>query len=197
MQARLDAQRTAIVDAAGELLAERGYGACTIVAVAERAGIAAGTVYNHFDGKAGLITTLFEAVVGREVDVVRTHAAYGTAAGRIRAVIETFGSRALKSPCQAYALLAEPVDPAVDALRLRFRETFRDVLADAIAAGVHTGELPPQNPTLVAAALVGGIAEALTGPLTDRVTAADGADTVSSLITFANRAVGVPADANA
>jgi AcrR family transcriptional regulator len=194
VQARLDGQRASIMRAAGELLAERGYAACTIAAVAERAGVASGTVYNHFDAKAGLITELFTAVVGREVDVVRANASRGSAAERLRSVIETFGGRALKAPRQAYALLAEPVDPGVDALRLRFRESFRDVLADAVAYGVATGELPPQNPAIVAAALVGAIGEALTGQL---VAGADDIETLATLIAFTYRAVGVPADADA
>ncbi len=64
IQARLDAQRAAIVSAAGELLAEEGYAACSVAAVAARAGVAAGTVYRHFDGKAELVAELFRVVVG-------------------------------------------------------------------------------------------------------------------------------------
>lgn len=194
VQARLDAQRRSIVAAAGALLAEGGYAACTMSGVAERAGIAAGTVYNHFDAKAGLITELFEAVVGHEVEVVRAHAQHGSAAERIQAVIETFAGRALKTPRQAYALLAEPVDPSVEAVRSRYREAFRDVLVDAVRGGVGTGELPRQHPEVVGAALVGAVAEALTGPLSARTTASD---TLPALIAFAHRAVGVPVHAHA
>jgi AcrR family transcriptional regulator len=192
VQARLDQQRASILAAAGRLLAERGYAACTIGAVAERAGVSAGTVYNHFDGKTRLVTELFENVVGHEVEVVRAHAAHGSAAERIRAVIETFGARALKSPRQAYALLAEPVDPALDALRLRYRRSFRDVLTEAVESGVRSGELPPQDAVLSAAALVGAVGEALVGPLGRHV---EDAHTLQSLITFAYRAVGVTVDA--
>lgn len=194
MQARLDQQRASIVRAAGALLAERGYAGCTVTSVAERAGVASGTVYNHFDGKAALITELFEKVVGHEVQIVRAHAAHGNATERIRAVIETFGARALKTPRQAYALLAEPVDPTVDALRLRFRRSFRDVLIDAVELGVRTGELPPQDAAVVAAALVGAVAEALVGPLAAQT---EDADTLPTLIAFAYRAVGATADADA
>ena len=81
IQARLDAQRVAIVAAAGELLADGGYAACSVAAVAARAGIAAGTVYRHFDGKAELVGEVFRAVAGREVDAVRT-AVTGTRASR-------------------------------------------------------------------------------------------------------------------
>jgi AcrR family transcriptional regulator len=193
IQARLDAQRAALLDAAGALLAERGYAACSIAAVAARAGISTGSVYTHFPSKSVLVADVFRAVVGREVEAVRTAvAAERTAAGRVQAVIETFAGRALKQPRRAYALLAEPVEPVVDELRLQFRLAFRDVIAAAVADGVATGELPRQNPAVVAAAVVGGIAEALVGPLADGV---EDPDTVPSLIEFVHRAVGGPVHA--
>jgi AcrR family transcriptional regulator len=195
IQARLDAQRAAILTAAAELLAEQGYAACSMAGVAARAGIAAGTVYKHFANKAELVAELFRSVVTREVDAVRAAAdSAHTATDRTTAVIETFAGRALKSPRRAYALLAEPVDPVVDELRLDFRHAFRDVIAEAIDRGVQSGELPPQNASVVAAALVGAIGEALVGPL---AAGTEDADTVPTLIEFAHRAVGGPARAHA
>jgi AcrR family transcriptional regulator len=194
VQARLDAQRAAIVDAAAALLAETGYAGCSISAVAARAGVAAGTVYKHFDGKVALIAEVFRSVVSREVDVVREAAANGTAAERASAVLETFARRALKAPRRAYVLLAEPVDPVIDALRLEFRRAFRDVLTDAIERGITTGELPPQNAAVVAAALVGALGEALVGPL---ATGTEDPDTIPTLIRFTLRAIGGRADADA
>lgn len=194
MQARLDAQRAALVDAAAAILAEDGYAGCSVTAVAARAGVASGTVYTHFRSKAELAAEVFLRIVTREVDAVRAAAAGGTAVERTVAVIETFAGRALKSPRRAYALLAEPVDPAVEELRMAFRRAFRDVIAEAIDHGVATGELPPQDSAVVAAALVGAIGEALIGPL---VTGGPDPDTVPTLIRFATRAVGGPVHADA
>ena len=73
--------------------------------------------------------------------------------------------RALAEPVRAYALLAEPVDPAVETERLTFRRAYRDVFAATIEQGVAAGELPPQDAQTVAAALVGALGEALVGPL--------------------------------
>jgi AcrR family transcriptional regulator len=194
IQARLDTQRAALVTAAADILAEDGYAGCTITAVAARAGVASGTVYTHFRSKAELAAEVFRSIVTREVQAVQAAAASGTALERTAAVIETFAGRALKSPRRAYALLAEPVDPAVDDLRLEFRRAYRDVIADAIGQGVADGELPPQNATVVAAALVGAIGEALIGPL---VASGPDPDTVPTLIRFAIRAVGGPPHAHA
>jgi AcrR family transcriptional regulator len=172
------------------LLAEQGYAACSVAAVAARAGVAAGTVYRHFDSKADLVAEVFRDVVGREVAAVRDAvASEHDVVGRIAAVVETFAGRALKSPRLAYALLTEPVDPAVDELRLEFRIAFRDIAAHAIADGIRSGDVPPQNAEVVAAALVGAIGEALAGPLASGV---DDADTIPTLIQFAARAIGAP-----
>lgn len=194
IQARLDAQRSAVLIAAADILARSGYAGCTIAAVAAEAGIASGTVYQHFTGKSELLAELFRTVVVREVEAVREAGRTGTAAERVTAVIETFAGRALKEPRRAYALLAEPVDPAVDALRLEFREAFRDVFAGAVSDGIAAGELPPQNARVVASALVGAAGEALVGPLAsiahDPGTTGPDPDTVPSLVRFAERALG-------
>jgi AcrR family transcriptional regulator len=188
IQARLDASRGAILKAAVALLTEHGYAGCSVAAVAERAGVATGTVYRHFPNKAELVTEVFRLAAGREVAAVTAAVHRGAdVLDRVTAVIETFAGRAFKAPRLAYALLAEPVDPAVDAERLAFRRAYRDLVAATIADGVALGLLPPQNPEVTAAALVGAIAEALVAPL------AAGAlepDTIPSLITFALRAVG-------
>ncbi|WP_116101100.1 TetR/AcrR family transcriptional regulator [Amycolatopsis thermalba] len=186
VQARLDAQREAILTAAAALLAERGYAGCSVSAVAEKAGIATGTVYKHFPGKAELVVELFQSIVGHEVAAVRKAAETpGDPVERIVAIIETFAERALKVPRQAYALLAEPVDAPIEAERIVFRRVFRDEIARHVSAGVRSGQLPPQDADLTAAGLVGGAAEVLIGPLTT-----DSADAIGALRTFIVRALG-------
>ena len=51
--------RAAVVDAAMELLREDGPGALTVRRIASRAGVAPMAVYNHFDGKDGVVEELF------------------------------------------------------------------------------------------------------------------------------------------
>ncbi|MGK3202113.1 TetR/AcrR family transcriptional regulator [Amycolatopsis sp. MEPSY49] len=186
VQERLDTQRATIVAAATEQLAEHGYGGCSVAAVAERAGVAVGSVYRHFPTKADLVVHVFRQVVTREVEAVRAVSAQpGAPAERVLAVFETFAQRALKAPRQAYALLAEPVDALIDAERLEFRRAFTEVVAEHVAAGVKDGSLPPQDGRLTAAALVGAAAEVLIGPLTS-----GNAGDVAELRTFVVRALG-------
>ncbi|WP_132115461.1 TetR/AcrR family transcriptional regulator [Actinocrispum wychmicini] len=193
VQARMDTQRAAILDAAVDLLSEQGYAGCSMAAVAARAGIATGSVYRHFPGKAELVVELFRIVVGHEVEAVaRAAAEPGDVLQRVVAVVETFSSRALKSPRLAYALLAEPVDLPVEAERLVFRRAFRDIAAAQIAAAVAAGVIPPQNPEITAAALIGALGEILVGPLADGAASSDTVDLMPSIIAFTLRALGGP-----
>lgn len=194
MQARLDAQAGLIVHAATKVLSRGGYAALSMAAVAAEAGVATGTVYKNFDSKAELVRAVFRKVVGGEVAAVAEVGARGTAVERVTAAVETFAGRALKNPKLAYVLLAEPVDAVVDSERLTFRRAFAEAFESAVADGVSQGELPPQDPRISAAALVGAIGEVLVGPLAD---APHGESVVPELIAFATRALGVRADPGA
>jgi AcrR family transcriptional regulator len=166
-EARRAATRERIVTAALAQVGAGGYASAAVQTVAERAGVAVGTLYRHFPSKGDLFAEAFRRASQRELDVViDVSAADGRSAGeRVAAAVEAFCRRALAGPVLAYALLAEPVDPAVEAERLRFRIGYRDAFARVLADGVSDGELRPHDTHTVAAALVGALGEALVGPL--------------------------------
>jgi AcrR family transcriptional regulator len=166
-EARRAATRERILGAAIEQLGEGGYASASVQAIAGRAGVATGTVYRHFPSKGELAAEAFRRASARELAVVAEVTADDgrPARERMAAAAEAFARRALAAPARAYALLAEPVDPAVEAARLAFRRGYRDVFVRTIESGVAAGELPPQDAQTVAAALVGALGEALVGPL--------------------------------
>jgi AcrR family transcriptional regulator len=180
-EARRTATRERIVTAALEQVRAGGYRSAGVQVVAGRAGVAVGTVYRHFPSKGDLFAEAFRRASQRELDVVidvigdgshsaepsaRPRQADGRSAReRVAAAVEAFCRRALAGPVLAYALLAEPVDPAVEAERLRFRIGYRDAFARVLTDGVNAGELRPHDAHTVAAALVGALGEALVGPL--------------------------------
>jgi AcrR family transcriptional regulator len=184
--------RVRLLDAAGALVDEGGYGAASVVAVAQRAGVAAGTLYRHYDSKEELFVELFRAVCDRELGAMEAAAAAPglTHTERVASVLAAFAERALRRPRLAWALIAEPVSPGVDAERLAYRARYAELLAVCLRAAIAAGELPEQDVELTAAALVGGCAEALVGPLAG---GRDGAgETIDALRTFVLRAVGAP-----
>jgi AcrR family transcriptional regulator len=164
-EARRAEVRDRIVRAAFDLIRRGGYREAPIAAVAAAAGVATGTVYRHFPSKAELFAEVFRVASQHEVDAVAdAMAAPGTAPERIAAGVETFARRALRGRRLAWALLAEPVDPAVEEERLVFRRAYAQVFSSSLREGVRDGSLPAQDPDLTAVALVGAIGEVLTQP---------------------------------
>jgi AcrR family transcriptional regulator len=189
-EARRAATRERIVAAALGQVADGGYASAGVQVVAGRAGVAVGTVYRHFPSKGDLFAEAFRRASQRELDVVLEVTAPDgrPARERVAAAVEAFSRRALAGPVLAYALLAEPVDPAVEAERLRFRIGYRDAFAQVLEDGVRDGELSPHDTHTVAAALVGALGEALVGPLS---TANGGAKEalVATLVQFCEEAL--------
>jgi AcrR family transcriptional regulator len=186
--------RERLLAAAQELVEEGGYAAASVAAVAERAGVAAGTLYRHWASKGHLFAELFRVVCDREVATMEAVAA---AAGErssvelLEAVLATFAERALRNPRLAWALIAEPMDPLVDAERLAYRREYARRLVDGLRAGIAAGEIPDQDVELTAAALVGGVGEALVGPLSPLASATPvGDELLGSLRAFVRRAIG-------
>jgi AcrR family transcriptional regulator len=187
--------RERLLTAARQLIEECGYGAASVLAIADRAGVAAGTLYRHFASKEELFVEVFRSVCAGEERAMRAAADQlpdrATARERLETVLATFARRALRNPRLAWALIAEPLDPRVDAERIAYRARYAELIAAGLAAGIQAGELPEQNVSLTAAALVGGCGEALVGPLSPLARSGPGADEiVEALRTFVGRAVG-------
>lgn len=183
------ATRQRLLAAARELIEDDGYGSASVAAVAERAGVASGTVYRHFESKAELFLEVFRTVCAGEERAMLAAAddAGPAATDRLEAVLATFARRALQNRRLAWALLAEPVDPLVDAERLAYRERYARVVARELQAAIDAGEIPAQDVAFTAAVLVGGCGEALVGPLSS----VDNSDRVVAAIqTFVRRAIG-------
>ena len=64
--------RARLLNAALELFAAKGYSAASVDAIAETAGVSAGLLYHHFDGKAAVLNAIFEQSLA---DVQATFAA--------------------------------------------------------------------------------------------------------------------------
>jgi AcrR family transcriptional regulator len=157
--------REEIVAAAHAQIAADGYASASVVAVARRAGVATGSVYRYFPSKADLFVEVFRRAAGRELELIAGIVNRpGPVRERVAAGVEAFARRALAAPTLVYALMAEPVDPALEAERLASKAAWRDLFAVLLREGVEAGEVAPLDPEVAAAALVGGLQEALLLP---------------------------------
>lgn len=184
--------RTRLLRAGGEVLESGGYAAASVAAIAERAGVATGTLYRHFPSKADLFVELFRAIGDAELAAMQEAAApTRDAAAELEAVIATFAGRAMSRPRLAWALVYEPLDAVVDAERVRYRRAYAQRMASFVRERVESGELPDQDPDTTAAALIGGIVEALVSPLSPVAGGnADPDAVIVALTAFCRRAVG-------
>jgi AcrR family transcriptional regulator len=187
---RLAAREQTILDAAQSIAAESGMGAVQIAPVAQRADIAAGTVYRYFPSKNDLIAELIAAAAGRELTAMR--AAAEAAPGPLSALaacIAIFAARALQDRQLAWAVMAEPVDAAIDALRLEFRRALGAELEARINTAIAGRHLPDQDARMAAPAIVGAVLEGLIGPLAP--SAGGTREAVQAMTLLALRGLGV------
>lgn len=184
--------RTRLLRAGVEVLEAGGYAAASVAAIAERAGVATGTLYRHFASKADLFVELYRTIGDAELAAMHDAAATTRTAGEeLDAVIATFAGRAMARPRLAWALVYEPLDPLVDAERVRYRRSYAEQMAAFVRERVEQGELPDQDPDTTAAALIGGIVEALVSPLSPVAGGnADPDAVIVALTAFCRRAVG-------
>lgn len=167
---RKQATQEKILGNALSLLNEAGFVGLQMASLAKRCNLATGTLYRYFSNKETLCTAVFEHATNIEISQVQQQltASEAPAPERIAKALTTFAKRALRAPVTAWALIAEPVEPTVVAARLKYRERYADLFAQAIEQGINEQSLPPQNSALSSRALVGAIAEALIGPLAHR-----------------------------
>jgi AcrR family transcriptional regulator len=127
-------KREQILEAARLVFAEKGFHRATIKAIAARAGVADGTVYNFFENKNALILALmasFTNMDGREGDFNKLGA--GGADSDLAAVLAAYLHQRLGQLSEVNISLFQAVLPELLAnpdLRTRFRE---DITAPTFA----------------------------------------------------------------
>lgn len=183
-----------IVEAARQAAAEGGMGAVQIALVAEKAGIATGTVYRYFPSKTELVAAVVQAFSVQEIAAVRMAARSAPGpVSALAAAIATFAVRALRNRRLAWAVIAEPIDADIEEARFAYRRALANELRSRIVLATRAGHLPQQDVELSSSALVGVLLEGLLGPLAPdaEVDTARTHQAVQNLTLLSLRALGV------
>ena len=163
---RLTATKTTILEAARDTVALSGWKDAQIALIAAKAGVATGSIYRYFDSKADLYAQVLALVSQREVEVVQAIVdSEGPAAQRLVDAIYAFALRAMRGRRLAYALIAEPCEPEIDAARLKYRAALADQIARLVVQGIASGEFIEVDANVAASCVTGAFMEALVGPL--------------------------------
>jgi len=136
------ATRERLLTAAREAFAARGYHATTTAYLADRTGIAEGTIYRHFAGKDALYSAVCRAVWERfELLATEPHGSNETARARLAGTARRLIAEAGRSP-SSIRLHDRPVEAAaLDEPARRARERLRESLTQLVAAGKQEGSI--------------------------------------------------------
>ncbi len=145
---------SALLDAWGELMRERGLEGLSLALVAERAGVARNTVYGYFPDKHHLLLAYLEREVTRFMERL-TEAIDATvgAEERLRVLVSEM-LRYFAANRQAGHDLAPSVGPEAFAEVMRRFDPVRRMTHRIVREGIHEGVFRPLDPDL-AAELVG------------------------------------------
>ncbi|WP_030380337.1 MULTISPECIES: TetR/AcrR family transcriptional regulator [unclassified Streptomyces] len=160
---RREATRQKLYEAAVTLIAEQGFSATTVDEIAERAGVAKGTVYYNFASKSVLFEELLRHGVGlltvslREA-AERTGRAGGCTVDALDAMVRAGLEFIARYPAFTQLYVAElwrtnrAWQPTLTVVRQQVVAVIEDVLRAGVARGELSGEI---DVSLTAAALVG------------------------------------------
>ena len=156
--------RDIILRAAKEVFAEKGYFSTTVDDVAERAGVAKGSIYTYFNSKYKLFVTAllqdFEKIVRRieekvgGIDRIEERILRGVDIYLDYFEENLFFFKSLF--LERRVLIKESQEEAEDGF-WKLYQRFIDQLASAFQIGIDKGEIRPLNPRVLAIGLIGGI----------------------------------------
>jgi len=154
--------RERIVQAARELVVERGYADVSTADVLKRAGVSRGGLYHHFDGKDQLMAAVLEAL---ERDFI-TRLAEAVAEqpdplSALRAGTQWYLDECIRSTeLQRVGLLEGRAALGWKLWRETVSPYGLSMLADALAAAMERGEIEPVDATALAHLLLAALHEA-------------------------------------
>jgi AcrR family transcriptional regulator len=150
--------REAIVRAALALFAEQGYMGSSLRQLAERVGIEAGSLYNHFSSKADLLSDMVVYAIDEVLTAVRgvVQMAPYAPSDRLRAAVAAHITFHCTQREQVIVLDREfrllPPESAVGVAEARIR--YESVFSDILDQGVATGAFREHNTSLSSKAIL-------------------------------------------
>ena len=160
MSSRSDATKKRLFDAAMDLIGERGFTDASVDEIVERAGVAKGTVYYHFAGKAELLEALIADRLRPLIDdfdeAAAAHADNPRAAieALVRAELEFLSERSSFSKLLLTEMWRE--DRLWRKTLVLLRQELLTVVRTVIAQGIESGDFRDDiDPDFGASALFG------------------------------------------
>ncbi len=138
---RVERSKSAVLEAAVDLLLEGGVGAVTVEAIVERSGVARSTIYRHWESRRELLLATFDALTPPPDDP----RVDGPLRDRLADLLQSRARRIGSVPWAAAIptlLDATSRDPELAGVRERLVEQHRGAFRRTLERAVEEGELP-------------------------------------------------------
>ncbi len=188
-----EAKRTALMQTALRVFAEKGYYAATVRDIVQTAEVAIGTFYFYFPDKETLFVFLYEETADFLLQTLQ-QAVNGQTDLRkqVWAVVQAYINIALYEPAVVHLLLVGGIGamPSLLSRRAKFREGLVTLWQRPLDKAVDDGLLPAQNTRRLAEALTGACDEVILHLLTQPRRTTEAPSAVQDLTQFCLRAMG-------
>ncbi len=191
-----DAKRTAMMQSAVKVFAEKGYHAATVRDVVSAAGVAIGTFYFYFPDKETLFTYLYEETAEFLVQAVQQGINSRQALHhQLASGVQAYTNLALYEPAVVHLLLVGGVGavPALTEKRAVFRENLVSTWQRPLDRAADQRRIPLQNTRRAAEALTGAVDEVILNVLQSPRAEAEAPAAVKDVTIFILRALGYTA----
>jgi AcrR family transcriptional regulator len=188
-----DSKRTALMQAAVRVFAEKGYHAATVRDVVTDAGVAIGTFYFYFPDKETLFVHLYEETADFLVQTLQQAVnSRSLLPQQVGAGLSAYLNIALYEPAVVQLLLVGGVGavPALSARRAEFRERLTNIWQRALDAALDRDQIVEQNTRRTAEALAGAFDEVVLNLLNQPDPDAEAEAAVQDLTALTLRAAG-------
>ena len=157
---RSETTRSALIEAARRLFAERGYAGVGTEEIVRAAGVTRGALYHHFDGKRDLLRAVYEQLEAEIAKEVAAGAKPGASiVDTLSAGAEMFLDRCLEPEVQRIVLLDAPAVLGWEEWREIGARYGLGLIEGLLTAGMESGEIRRQAVKPLSHALLGALDE--------------------------------------
>jgi AcrR family transcriptional regulator len=187
-----DAKRTAMMQAAIRVFAEKGYYAATIRDIVQAADVAVGTFYFYFPDKETLFVHLYEETAQFLLQTIQQGIHARTSLPQqMMAGLQAYINIAVYEPAVVQLLLVGGVGavPSLTTKRNEFREGLIAAWQRPLDAALDQESIIPQNTRRTAEGLAGAFDEVILNLINQRDMDAEADAALKDMVTFALRAM--------
>ncbi len=186
-----DTKRTAMMQAAVRIFAEKGYQAATVRDIVEAAGVAIGTFYFYFPDKETLFVHLYEETADFLLQTIgQSINSRVTMPKQFQTALNAYVNIAVYEPAIIQLLLVGGAGsvPALEEKRAAFRERLTQVWQRPLLQALDKNQIAEQNDRRTAEAFAGAFDEIILNLLKQPDPGENAAHAVNDMTQFAVRA---------